>query len=76
MVSQIAQISQYMFLNYHRLHRFRNYTSGLKSYRGSGFEKKLTAWWQVSRGFSVACQWRTGSALEGDKVVCEGGAAW
>ena len=32
-VSQIAQISQYMFLNYHIFHKFLSYTSSAKKLR-------------------------------------------
>ena len=71
--SQIAQISQYMFLNDHRFQRFLNYTSSTKDYtsKDSSFKKKLAAWWHVGRDFSMAWRW-----LGGDEVVCEGRAAW
>jgi len=57
MTSQIAQISQYMFLNYNRFHRIRNYTSSTKTIealasnraqRGGTFVGGFdVAWWCV-----------------------------
>ena len=58
--SQIAQISQYMFLNYHIFH---DYTSGTKNYGGSSFERSL----QCGRMLGGASAWH-GSTLGGDEV--------
>ena len=66
--SQIAQISQYMFLNYHIFH---NYTSSTKNYGGSSYKRSS----QCVGALAGASVWH-GSALGGNEVVCEGRAAW
>ena len=66
--SQIAQISQYMFLNYHI---FYNYTSSTNNYGGSSYERSS---WCVGT-LAGALAWH-GGVLGGNEVVCEGGAAW
>ena len=66
--SWIAQISQYMFLNYHIFH---NYTSSTKNYGGSSYERSS----RCVGALAGASAWH-GSALGGNEVVCEGGAAW
>ena len=66
--SQIARISQCMFLNYDIFH---NYTSSTKNYGGSSYKRSS---WCVG-ALAGALAWH-GGALGGDEVVCEGGAAW
>jgi uncharacterized membrane protein (DUF106 family) len=81
--SQIAQILQYVFLNYHRLHKFRKYTSStqktteaLASRRSSqrgGMLVEVSAWrggaLMTALLFSMV-QWRSRSAGQrGDEMV-------
>ena len=63
--SQIAQISQYMFLNYYIFH---NYTSSTKNYGGSSYERSS----QCVGMLAGASAWH-GGALGGNEVCVRAG---
>ena len=66
-VSQIAQISLYMFLNYHIFRQFIFTHPVLKTMEALASRRCSLHGGTFGRGFSVAWQ-----CLGGDEVACEG----